>query len=221
MELAAQKREPGKANTLRKQGHIPGVVYNKETNIPVSVELRAFDRVFRSRGTSQVVDLDVGGDKREVLVKAVQMDKRRRIPQHVDFYEVTAGQTVEVSVRIEILGTPLGVKEGGLMDVQKRDVLINVLPRLIPDQLVLDVSALTIGDSLHVSSVIDQLPSEAEVLDDIETTLVAVVPPPAEEELEPEEEVLEPELIGREGEEGEEGEEGDVRESQDQDADDE
>ena len=217
--MTAQKREPGKAKTLRNQGNIPGVVYNKETNIPVSVELRAFDRVFRSQGTSQVIDLNVGGDNHEVLVKAVQMDKRRRIPQHVDFYEVTAGQTVEVSVQIEILGTPLGVKEGGLMDVQKRDILIDILPRLIPSNLVLDVSALTIGDSLHVSDVMDQLPAEAELLDDAETTLVTVVPPRMEEE--PEEEITEPELIGREGEEGEEGEEGDAQESQDQDADEE
>jgi large subunit ribosomal protein L25 len=181
MELAAQKRSAGKANALRREGHIPGIVYNKELNIPISVELRAFDKVFRTQGTSSIIDLSIAGDEtREVLVKAVQMDKRRRIPQHVDFYAVTAGQAVEVNVHIEFEGTPQGVKDGGLLDIQKREVLISILPRLIPHHVELDISKLLIGNSLHLSDVVGNLPAEAKVLDDLNTTVVAVVPPRAE-----------------------------------------
>ena len=199
MDLSASKREPGKAAQARQQGHIPGVVYNKEVNVPVSVELRAFDKVFRSQGTSNIIDLNIEGDeKREVLVKAVQMDKRRRVPQHVDFYAVTAGQTVQVAVSIELTGTPVGVKEGGLMDVQRREINIEILPRLIPSALHVDVSELTIGDSLHISDIADRLPAEAEILDDVERTIVTIVPPRVEAE--PEEaaadEITEPEVIG-------------------------
>ena len=207
MELTANKREPGAAKTLRSQGHIPGIVYNKIVNIPVSVELRAFDKVFRSQGTSSIIDLDIDGDSREVLVKAVQMDKRRRLPQHIDFYEVTAGQTVEVGVHINLVGTPAGIKEGGMLDVQRREVLISVLPRLIPHDVELDVSEMVIGDSLHISDIVAKLPAEAEVLDDPTSTIVTMVPPRIEEEPEPTEELLEPALVGEEGEEGE-GEEG-------------
>lgn len=207
MELTANKREPGEAKTLRSQGHIPAIVYNKIVNIPVSVELRAFDRVFRSQGTSSIIDLDIDGDSREVLVKAVQMDKRRREPRHVDFYEVTAGQTVEVGVHINLVGTPAGIKEGGMLDVQRREILIRVLPRLIPHAVELDVSGLTIGDSLHISDLVAKLPAETEILDDLESTIVTMVPPRIEEEPEPTEQLLEPALVGEEGDEGE-GEEG-------------
>ena len=202
MELTAQKRAPGNVKALRKEGYLPGIVYNKDTNVPVSVELRAFDKVFRSQGTSNIIDLNVDGENHEVLVRAVQMNKRRRTPQHVDFYQVIAGQKVEVAVNIDLIGTPQGVKDGGLMDVQRREIRINILPRLIPNAVELDVSELTIGDSLHMSDVVTKLPEEAEVLDELERTIVTIVPPRIEEEPEAAEETLEPELIGREGEEG-------------------
>ena len=204
MNLAAQKRDTGKTKNLRRSGHIPAIVYNKELNIPISVEMRAFDKVFRSQGTSNIIDLDISEDEsREVLVKAVQMDKRRREPQHVDFYAVTAGQTVEVSIPIEFVGTAAGVKEGGLLDAQKRDVLISILPRLIPNQIEVDVSELTIGDSIHLEDIVNLLPEEAEILDELERTLVTVVAPRVEAEPS-EDEITEPELIGAESD-GEEG----------------
>jgi large subunit ribosomal protein L25 len=195
MQLRAEKREPGQKRSERPEGYIPGIVYNKTLNIPVSIEMRAFDKVFRSQGSSNIIDLEIDGATHPVLVRAVQMDKRRREPQHVDFYAVTAGQKVQVHVPIELVGTPAGVREGGLMDQQRREVHISVLPRLIPHGLELDVSGLNIGDSLHISDVLNQLPEEAEVLDDPETTVVSVLAPRVEEEVETDE-ATEPELVG-------------------------
>jgi large subunit ribosomal protein L25 len=177
MELQAQKRQAGS----KVQGHIPGIIYNKETSIPVNVEMRAFDKVFRSQGTSSIIDLNLDGENHEVLVKAVQMDKRRRVPQHVDFYKVMAGQTVEVHVHLNLVGTAEGVRDGGVMDIQKREVFIEVLPRLIPHQVDVDVSQLKIGQSLHIRDLVKNLPAEAKVLDDLDLTVLAVVPPRAEE----------------------------------------
>lgn len=197
MELNAQKRAPGDSKALRQTGQIPGVVYNKEINVPIALEMKAFDKVFRSQGTSNIIDLNISGDeKREVLVKAVQMDKRRRVPQHVDFYAVTAGQTVQVAVVLELVGTPIGVKEGGLMDVQRREINIEILPRLIPHAIEIDVSELTVGDSLHINDIVAKLPSEAEILDELERTIVTIVPPRVEAEPAEDEEITEPEVIG-------------------------
>ncbi len=197
MQLIAEKREPGKTRALRSQGHIPGVVYNKELNIPISVELRAFDKIFRSQGVSNLIDLDIGGVHHDVLVKAVQMDKRRREPQHVDFYAVTAGQMVEVHVPIHLVGTPVGVRDTqGLIDQQRREVVIRILPRLIPSSVDLDVSALAIGDAFHISDLVAKLPAEAEVMDDLEATIVTVVPPRLEEEDTTDTTAVEPELVG-------------------------
>lgn len=199
MKLEAQKRTPGKANDLRREGLIPGIVYNKLVNIPVSIELRAFDKVFRSQGISHVIDLDVDGETHEVLVRQVQMDKRRRLPKHVDFYEVTAGQQVQVDVHLDFIGTPVGAREGGQVDIQRREVVIWVLPRLIPEKVEVDVSGLNIGDSLHVQDIASLLPAEAEILTDLDLTLITVVPPRVVEEPETEDTAAEPEVIARGG----------------------
>jgi large subunit ribosomal protein L25 len=90
MKLEAMKRAAGTGASLRRTGRIPAVIYNRDMNESVSVDLKAFDRVFRSQGTSQVIDLDVEGTVMPVLVKAVQMDKRRRIAQHADFFAISA-----------------------------------------------------------------------------------------------------------------------------------
>jgi large subunit ribosomal protein L25 len=190
MKLEAQKRAAGASGALRNQGRLPAIVYNRGLNVPVSVDLKSFDRVFRSQGTSNLIDLDV---------KAVQMDKRRRLPQHVDFFAVTAGQTLHVHVPIEFVGVAVGTKEGGQLDVQRREVHIQILPRLIPHHVELDVSALQVGDSLHVRDLAAALPAEAEILDDPDLAVVAVVAPrvAADDEPAEEEAVAEPEVIAK------------------------
>jgi large subunit ribosomal protein L25 len=207
MKLEASTRAAGAPGPLRRSGRLPAVVYNRNLNLSVSVDLKAFDRVFRSQGTSSVIDLTVDGEVHEVLVKAVQMDKRRRVPQHVDFYAVTAGQAVSVHVPIEFVGTAAGTKEGGQLDIQRRELHISVLPRLIPNRIELDVSALTIGDSLHIRDLQAALPAEATVLDDLDLAVVAVVPPriAVEDEEGAESAATEPEVIPRGGEDEDEG----------------
>ncbi len=203
MKLAAEKRGKGGLGDLRQGGRLPAVVYNREMNVPVSVNARAFDKAFRAVGSSSLIDLDVDGEVHSVLVKQVQMDKRRREPLHIDFYAVTANEPVVVNVPIEFVGSPVGVRAGGQLDVQRREVGISVLPRHIPNHVEVDVSDLDIGGSLHVSDLVARLPEQAQVLDDLELAIVAVVPPRVAEE-EAEEEVTEPEVVGeREDEESE------------------
>lgn len=204
MKLAAEKRDAEKVSALRSAGRIPAVVYNRELNVPISVNTREFDKVFREAGSGNLIDLDLGKEKHSVLVKAVQMNKRRREPQHVDFYAVTAGQKVQVGVNIILEGTPVGVREGGNLDVQRREVVISVEPRLIPNQIEVDVSELAIGDSLHIADIAKLLPAEADLVDSPELTICAVVAPRvADEAEETADEAVEPELVGEEEAEGE------------------
>ena len=199
MRVSAQKRTIGRASDLVKAGRLPGIVYNKETNIPVSLELREFDKAFRSQGTASIINLDIDGDEHDVLVKAVQMDKRRRLPIHIDFFAVTANQPVDVYVPIEFTGDAVGARAGGQVDIQRREVHIRVLPRLIPNHLEVDVSGLAINDSLHLRDIVGQLPAQAEVLDDPDEAIFAVLPPRVEEPAEPVE-AAEPEVIGESSE---------------------
>lgn len=203
MKLAAEKRGEGGLSELRRSGRLPAVVYNKELNLPVSIDARAFDKAFRAVGVSSLIDLDVDGEVHSVLVKQVQMDKRRREPMHVDFYAVTANQPVVVHVPIEYVGSAVGVRAGGQLDVQKREVTISVLPRHIPSHVEIDVSELEVGSSLHVRDLVDKLPGEAQVLDDLELAIVAVVPPrvAADEDVEAAGEAAEPEVVGQDEDE--------------------
>lgn len=209
MKLEATVREAGSAAALRSQGRLPAVVYNRTFNAPVSIDERAFDKVFRTQGTSNLIDLEVDGQVHQVLVKAVQMNKRARVAVHVDFFAVSADRPVTLYVPIDLIGTPVGTKEGGQLDVQRRELHISVLPRFIPERLELDISGLEIGDSLHVSDLRALLPVEAEILDDPELAVVAVVPPRlvTEDEEETDEEGLEPEVIGEHEDDGNEASE--------------
>lgn len=197
MKLEARKRAAGALGALRRAGQMPAIVYNDHLNQPVSVDLKAFDRVFRSQGTSSVIDLEVDGEVVPVLVKAVQMDKRRRQPQHADFYAVTANQPVAVHLPIEFKGVAVGTRDGGQLDVQRREVHISILPRLIPHAVEVDIAELAIGDSRHVRDLQAYLPPEAEILDDLDLAIVAVVPPRLAVEEEPVEEETEPEVISK------------------------
>ncbi len=176
MKLEVSKRQSGKANRLRKQGLLPAIVYNKSKNIPISVNHRAFDKAFRIQGQSGIIDLDIEGETVEVLVKQVQMDKRRREPQHVDFYAITRGQAVNVAVHVEYVGTAIGVRSGGQLDIKRREININVLPRLIPESIKVDITDLNIGEVIHVSDAEAALPEGSSFIDNPELTLITVVP---------------------------------------------
>lgn len=204
MKLEASTRTAGQNSALRHEGRLPAIVYNKELNLPVAIEAKAFDRVFRAQGTSSLIDLELDGDTHQVLVREVQMDKRRRVPLHVDFYAITKGQKVEVSVPVVIEGTSKGQKDGGQLDVQRREITIWVLPKDIPHDLTVDISDLEIGDSIHISDVAGSLPDTAEILDDEGLTLITVLAPRVETEAsETEGDGAEPEVIGRGGDEEE------------------
>ncbi len=212
MKLEASKRGPGKPNALRNQGILPAVVYNKEMNQSVSVNLREFDKVFRKQGQSGLIELDIEGTEVEVLVKQVQMNKRKRLPQHVDFYAITRGQTVQVAVSIDYVGTAAGVKEGGQLDMKRREVVIDVLPRLIPESFELDITEMVVGDVLHMSAIEALLPEGASLMDNPELTLLTIVAPRLAKTAE--EEAAEaaaaeagPEVIGESDADGEEGSE--------------
>ncbi len=176
MRLEASKRQPGKAKGLRNKGLLPAVVYNKKINIPISVDKQVFDKVFRNRGQFGLIDLDIEGQNFESLVKQVQMNKRRREPQHVDFYAITRGEEVTVAVPVEYVGVAIGVRSGGQLDIKRRDIKIRLLPSLIPESIKVDISNLNIGEVIHISDAESQLPGDSSFVDNPELTLITVVP---------------------------------------------
>ena len=206
----------GVARKLRAAGRIPGILYGRaKDSVPVSLDPRVLERAIQKSeaGVNTLFDLELeGGAKagaRVVLVKELQREPAAGFLLHADLYEVDLAQTVEVEVPIRLLGTPPGVAlEGGIMDHIHRELRLECLPRAIPDSIEVDVSALELGDSIHVRDL--ALPAEARVLSDPELPVASVVSPKAEEEETPaaEEELAEGETPAEEGaEEADKGDE--------------
>src|SRR2546427_6856105 len=201
----------GPARQARFLGKVPAVIYGhgRETQ-PLEVEAKALEKALHGiEPASTIIELTVDGKTSKTLIREIQRHPIRPDIIHVDFYEIHAAEKVTLKVPVHLVGNPDGVRNaGGVLDQVTREVEIEVLPDNIPDRVELDVTALKIGDSLHVR---DLAIANATILTLAELTIATVVPPRAEEEIAPAPEataeVAEPELIRkvREGEE-EEGE---------------
>jgi large subunit ribosomal protein L25 len=210
-------RGKGFARKLRASGEIPGVIYGhgREPQ-PLTLNAREFDRLAeRVRITSTVIELALDGKTARTLIRELQRDPMKRTVLHVDFQELVAGEKIVVSVPLNFIGTPEGVKnDGGILEEVMHSVEVRVDPSNIPDHIDVDVTPLTIGHSLHISDL--KLPAGVEVTDDPEQTVVVVSAPRAEEEPAPvapegaivaPEAAPEPELIRKPKAGEEEGEE--------------
>ncbi|AEB11149.1 50S ribosomal protein L25 [Marinithermus hydrothermalis] len=197
--LKAYTRENENPKQLRAQGKLPGVLYNKEINRKIYVELNEFDKVFRKASIHHVITLELpDGTTYDTLVRQLNLDKRRRRPEHVDFF-VLSDEPVEMYVPLKFVGTAEGVRLGGVLEQVLHDVLVRVAPRNIPEFIEVDVSGLGIGQSLHLADI--TLPEGVELAMSPEETVVTVVPPEDVEALEAAEvtegEMEEPEVIRR------------------------
>jgi large subunit ribosomal protein L25 len=202
---ASARTESGKgaARSLRRSGQIPAIIYGHARE-PQSLALneRDLDRLLQGiSAESTVIELAVdGGRATKTLIREIQRHPFKRQILHVDFQELVAGEKVTVSIPLVLVGTPEAVRTGGaIVDQTMRELEIEVDPSNIPNHIDVDVSALEIGDSIHVSDL--KLPEGVEVQDDPETTICVVSVPRAISETpaagtEAIAEAPEPEVIG-------------------------
>jgi large subunit ribosomal protein L25 len=193
--LKGERRErlgKGGARTSRREGKIPGVLYGHgEEPIAVSVGARDFQLALHAhKGGNPIVNLAVAGREYTALIRAVQYDPVSHDILHLDFQHISLTETIEVAVNIRLVGTPVGVKDaGGILEHILREVEVRCLPTAIPASLDADVSALGIGDSIHVR---DLAARDVVVLTDADATVATVVPPTVIEEKPAEEVAVEP-----------------------------
>ena len=210
IQITAQPREglgSRRVKRLRDQGLIPGVVYgHKEAVVPVTLPKKELTTHI-DRG-AHVFDLSLDGKSEKVLVKDVQYDHLGLEILHIDFARVSLDERVEVTVPLELKGTPKGEAEGGVLQQIVAELEIECLVTDIPDRVTHNVSEMGIDDALHVKDL--ALPPGAKAMQDPDL-IVAMVKVIEEEAAAPaaEPETAEPEIIGRKPEEGEaaEGEE--------------
>ena len=204
-----QREERGKeyAKKLRRNGFIPAVVYGQKTpSMPLEIEGKLFHALLRGGlGENVLVTLSTGDQKqkdRKVLIREIQRDPVGGQIIHVDFHEVSLTKRLSIQVPVQLVGTPPGVTEGGILQHALRELEVQCLPTAIPEKIEVDVSHLTIGDSIHVA---DLKVENVDIVSDPESSIVSVVPPTVfkEPEVAPAAEGEEPEVITEKKEEEE------------------
>lgn len=151
--LKAEKRE-GKGKyvsfALRKEGRLPGVIYGKgmDKNVNVSVDLKDFLQLLKAG--DRIIDLQLGGSSRHVLIKAVQHGTYDHEILHVDFRAISENETIDVELEIELKGDAAGTAVGGLVEQNLYHIHARCLPRDLPEKVILDITNLKFDQIIYV-----------------------------------------------------------------------
>lgn len=157
VKLAAQARTGVGRSAVRKlkaMGAVPAIIYGaKDKPEPLQVSRRDINAILsHASGENILVELEfAGAANRLALVQEVQHAPLGGDILHIDFHAVSMDEMIEADVPLEPSGIPNGVKNfGGLLEQNLRTLSIECLPRDLPDIIIVDVSALNVGDSIHV-----------------------------------------------------------------------
>jgi large subunit ribosomal protein L25 len=189
VKLSAQTRSASGRNSVRalkRTGVVPAVIYGgKEAPANLQVSAREIGNILAGAvGENILVELEIQDgsavSKRSALIQEVQHHPIRGDVLHVDFHAISMDETIQTSIPIEPVGEANGVRNfGGVLEQSVRSLEIECLPRDLPELITVDVSALNIGDSIHVKNL--QLPNGVVALNEPELTVFLVSAPKVEE----------------------------------------
>lgn len=171
----------GAARRARAAGKVPGILYGqKEAPVTITVDPLVLQKSLdKERKRNTVLSLAVGKDQVvTAMIRDVQIDPMSRQVVHVDFIRVSMDQDVKVTVPLVLIGTPVGVTNGGNLHQSMHSVPLAAKPAAIPSKLEIDVSGLNIGEALHASDL--KLGAGVRVLLEAKEALASVVMPRAE-----------------------------------------
>jgi large subunit ribosomal protein L25 len=181
-KLTAERREgagKGVARKLRASGRVPAVFYGHGTEpVSLSVDARELLHLLHvNSGTNLLVDLLIDGTPHMAIAREIQRDHIHSRFIHVDFLAVNRLETITVNVEVNGLGEPAGVKAGGVIEHHLREIAIECLPQDVPDAIDVDISALELGDMLHVRDLV--APAGVTILSNPEDAVLSVITPAA------------------------------------------
>ena len=195
LTLRAKKRElfGGKIISLRKAGVIPAVVYGHGIKTkPVQVSYLDFEKVLHEVGESSLFNLEINKERPvKVLIHDIQYHPVTDRVQHVDFYQIKAGEKITVKVELKFVGISPAVKElGGSLITNLTELEIECLPEDLISELEVDISKLnTFDDIIRVGDL--KVSEKVKILQDSQEAIAQVMPPHKEEEVKELEEVTE------------------------------
>lgn len=174
-ELNLTKRDPKDSLTfLRSEGKAPGVCYGSGSeNTPVSFDEGELRKVYKEVGTSGVIELTGDLKGQQCFIQDMQVHVVSGDVLHVDFKIVAKGETTEVTVPVETEGTAAAVeKKEGILNVVLNELQIEAVPSRVPSEIVIDVSNLNVGDSIHVSDI--KLEDGVTILEEADAVVVSI-----------------------------------------------
>ncbi len=186
----AIREEAGKgaARSMRRAGKIPAVLYGQEECLLLTVNPEELVKILKSHaGSTALISLTVNGaqskQNRTALLRDYQVDPVTGAVLHADLFEISMSKPIRVKVPIKVIGgIPAGVKEGGVLHHNMRDVHVECLPVALPDHIEVDASALTIGSGIHVKEIGAR--EGVRFLDDADQMVVSVAAPMSDAKLE-------------------------------------
>tara|TARA_B100001142_G_scaffold84839_1_gene86122 strand:+ start:2260 stop:2937 length:678 start_codon:yes stop_codon:yes gene_type:complete len=191
-KLEVEKRDSTKKTDLkkyRKEGKIPGVYYSYDSKESINFLVSQSEINAAIKSDANIFAISVGGENKNVLFKSVQYHPVTDQMIHIDLYGVNMKKAVIVKVPLEMTGDAIGVKEeGGILNQVSQDIEIKCLPMEIPNVLEVDISNLSIGDTLTASQI--ALGDSLELMSAEDMLIISVtmpmkeVQPEAEESLE-------------------------------------
>lgn len=174
VDLSASKRDiiNGKSslNQLRKEGKVPAVLYGGDKNIHFSINEIAFEKLITTKEV-YFINLDLDGSAKKAVIRDVQFHPVSDRPLHVDFMEISDDKVVTMGVPVRYTGASIGVLNGGKRSDKLRKLILKALPKDMPEEVVLDIAKLKIGQSIKVQDV--KIP-KVELLDNSNSVIVAV-----------------------------------------------
>ncbi|ADL68170.1 50S ribosomal protein L25/general stress protein Ctc [Thermoanaerobacterium thermosaccharolyticum] len=178
VELEAVLRVPGKnaARKLKEKGYIPAILYGKGMeSIPLAVETGKLRTIVQKHGRNVLLNLVVNGATHQAILKDEQRDELTGKLIHIDFQRVSMNEKIEAAVPLKLEGVGVIESKGLLVQHQKWELNVESLPTSLPDEIVVDVSNLKIGDTLFVKDV--NVPEGVEKVDDPDEVILTIVAP--------------------------------------------
>ena len=178
----------GAARSMRRAGKIPAVLYGQGECLLLSINPEGLVKILKSHaGSTALISLTVDGAKskanRTALLRDYQVDPVTGAVLHADLFEISMSKPIRVKVPIKVIGgIPAGVKEGGVLHHNMRDVHVECLPAALPDHIEVDASALTIGSGIHMKDLGER--EGVRFLDDPDQMVVSVAAPMSDAKLE-------------------------------------
>ena len=199
-KLEVEKRDSTKKSDLkkyRKEGFIPGVYYSFDSEESINFLVAQSEIKNAIKAEANIFAINVGGENRNVLFKSVQYHPVTESITHIDLYGVDMKKAVIIKVNLDLVGDSVGIREeGGVLNQTAQEMEIKCLPLDIPNSIEVDISELSIGDTIQANQV--KLDDKLELMSPEDMLIVSVTTPM--KEAEPKDEDLEEGVESDEGE---------------------